>query len=167
MDPLMSLLGLRQYAKKTYDQDFTLQEAFVDAFENGAYHEDGMNWSRVAEQVSDDTLVHVAKFSIRLLISGEPDTREGEELKLLMDWYDAVQRWQENRAPENILQITDSVRELVVKYCRRHRGIGWWTGFLREFSIFDLGVRRRMRMDTLELERKYERWIEEVAQAVK
>lgn len=140
---LMSVSELRRYSKETHGHDHaTDEEAFLDAYRYGAYHEDRVNWDRVAQRLSKDELADAWKAICHMLIAGSIENRDGANLKKLMELQEAIARWQDTalKSPEDLYGPLEAVGNLVVAELPQG---GYWRQIAIYFLILNSGIRQR------------------------
>jgi hypothetical protein len=154
---LWGVSEFRPYAKRTWGQDFDSDEsAFVDAFENGEFHEEESDLAGLGGPLSDVQLASLYLPVCKAMISGSIDHREGPTLKVLMDCYSSLEKWQHRRleTPDELLGALAKVRELVFKEMLTKRN-AWWIAVFYHFKILDCGVRNRMGLQSSKLRDEY------------
>ena len=151
-EPLPSLAELVDYARKTWHQEFDSQEeCFLDAFENGEYHEEEFCWGSLADSLPPAELGSLFLPVCRALIASEPANRDGGNLAALVGLFTALGKWQRRtlKTPEDLLIALDTVRPLVFKLSRG------WTEAKYLYQMLDFAIRRRMGLSTIDLESVY------------
>jgi hypothetical protein len=161
----MTVAELRAHAKKWFDENFENDgDMYVDAFSNGAYHEEEPLWYLIAEKLPNEDLTRLALSTVHILIRGSVDHREGPTLEKIMAFTDALRKWMDGHlkvADEILLPLT-AFREILIASAVEE-GRGWWIDHLRAFSLVDFAIHRRMGMWTSDIEYAYTSAMEKCA----
>ena len=142
----MTLRELRDYAKKTWLQEFEIyEECFLESFQSGEYHEEHLDWISLGERLPNHELASLYLPVCRALIATSIQHREGPTLKLLMNCYSALGRWQRKqlKSPEEVLKWLALVRPLVFEVVVTGGGSRMAEVFYG-FWILEIGILRRM-----------------------
>lgn len=156
-EKLPTLREMVQYAKDTWDQTFENEsECFVDAFENGEYHEEEPRLVSLTIGLTDQELASLYLPVCKAMISGSVSHRDGDTLKLLMDCYSALGRWERKHlsSPDEVLSPLAQVRKLMFSEVLE-RPNTWWRKVFSNFEMLEAGVRRRMGVNHLKLADDY------------
>lgn len=140
---LMSVSELRRYSKETHGHDHaTDEDAFLEAYQHGAYHEDRVDWHRMASRLSTEDLVAVWKAVCQMLIAGSVENRDGENLKKLMQLQDTITRWQDTalKSSEDLYGSLEAVGDLVIAELPQG---GYWRQIAIYFLMLNSGIRQR------------------------
>jgi hypothetical protein len=142
----MTVSELRAHAKKWFNESFENDgEMYVDAFSNGAYHEEEPLWYLIAEKLPNDDLTRLALSTVHVLIRGSVNHREGPTLTKIMEFTDALRKWMDGhlKTPDDILVPLKSFRAILIESAVKEAN-GWWIDTLRAFSLVDFAIHRRM-----------------------
>ena len=157
-EPLPTLYELLQEAKELLKADFTFTEAecFVDAFQNGEFHEEEPDLIHLTDRLSERELASLYLPVCKAMISGSVHHREGPTLKLLMDCYTALAKWQRKHlsSPEEVVSALERVRPLIFSEVIENRST-WWSEVFHHFEMLEAGIRRRMGVSHLKLSDEY------------
>ena len=140
---LEDIRSMRERVKKeTSSQEFgSDEEIFVSEFQFGGYHEEEADWWSVAKVLSKEQLCEMTLAVIHVLIAGRVNTREGNDLQVIMRFYTAIGTWAlgDLKSPDEILGPLDAMKHLVFASARAEAR-GWWADTVRLFSLVHMGV---------------------------
>lgn len=140
---LMNAAELRRYAKETFREDFqTDTDAFLDAFQHGAYHEERTDWHGMAGKFSPDELARMWLAICHWLICGSVENRDGKNLQTLMATHDLICRWQMTalKPTDDLYSNLDAVAKLILAESKEG---GYWRDITTYFVILNSGIRQR------------------------
>ena len=156
-EPLPTPTEMLRQAKATWNQTFANEaECFVDAFANGEFHEEEPDLIYLTDRFSDQELASLYLPVCKVMISGSVQHRDGPTLKLLMDCYSALAKWQSKHLakPEDILSALAQVRPLLFAEVLEHRST-WWVQVFYHFEMLEAGITRRMGVSHHKLSDEY------------
>lgn len=155
---LEDMREMRDRVKEVFGEEFdSNEEMFVHEFLNGHYHEEEAEWCGIAETMSKEQLCQSVLAVIHVLIAGRGENQQGNELQVIMRFYDAFRTWTFGNleSPEDILMPMAEMKSLVVESAQE-KSCGWWADTVRLFSLIHISVLCRMGLRHYNVDTEYE-----------
>jgi len=153
-----SIFNFRQTARLERNQDFESDEAaFLDAFQNGEFHEEQGDFIEIVAALTDVQIASLYLPVCKALISGSGNHREGPTLKILMEGYFALDKWQRKnlKSIDDLFGPLTEVRKLLFEEMQTKRN-SWWISVFYHFKMLECGVRRRVGLHGFDVAGEYD-----------
>lgn len=145
-DNLVSLSELEEHAKKCFGESFdTREKMYVDAFSNGRYHEEEPSWYEIASRLENANLGNLCLAAIKCLISGTIDCRDGDALKTIITFHEAMAKYLKGHL-KDFSELSGAMlafRRLLFENAEREGG-SWFADVVRGFSLVEMAIEGRM-----------------------
>lgn len=162
--PFPGIDEMRRYAKESFNEEFENDaQMYIDAFRNGAFHEEEPDWYSIAGSLTDEQLANLALSAVRGVVGAHP-FEDSEELKTTMKFHAALNKYFGRRitgGPMEILEPLAEFREVLFQELKDPKNRGWAGNSVRGFMLVDLAIHRRMGIHGHNLSSTYDEWIAE------
>ncbi len=156
-DPFPSLEQLRKESIEKWGDSYPDEaSAFLDAFQNGEYHEESAEMYALGDKLTDVELASLFLPICHGLVAGTVENRQGPGLELIMRCYSLLEFWQRGQleAVDGLLSHLEEVREMVGAALLEEKSL-WWFQIWETMRILEHGVRSRLGQPPLYLYSKY------------
>ena len=168
---LNSLAAIKSQAEENFATKFeSLEDAFIDAYENGEFHEHSTEgcWRHIGTDLTDEMIAHLVPTVLRPLVN---HVRGDEaQMKRLMDFHEEMVKWLEKRLKDTtmLFQALRDTRHFIMEDAKRlPEAKAWLMEVLRLLSLIQMAIESRMGMETYSSAEQYERLIVHLAEGKK
>jgi hypothetical protein len=133
---------IREHAKATWGEEFTNDEdAFVEAFMTGEFHEEQADWSGLAAKLNPSELANLFPPIAHFLVA--TGVRQGDpELPIIIKFQEALVAWRDCHLKHPV-EILDALRDFGEVMKVKATG-EWGFAILGYFEILRSGILNRM-----------------------
>lgn len=140
------------------EEGWSDEDLFRDQFENGEYHEHNVSRAGSGFSCRTDELCDIGLAVIRHLMAAGCAEEADLKTKDLMRFLEGLRRSQNSslKTPAEILKPLADIREALFSKPSDSRPLAWRLDILRAFSIVELGIVRKIDLDTYHITTAYD-----------